>query len=326
MGRGESAVSLRQHGPARPDGGDVDVAGRVAGREGDRLRSSRRHLHDAVRGRRGEGADLRHSVGHAAAVFAGREVDRVHVRPLGRRQHLDHGAGREESAAGDEGELPAAEQPGVDAGLAVHRGAQALHGHAVAGRGRDLALSPHGRRGAADDQARDGAEGRRGAGVLARRALSLLVRGHDAGEDLGVQQGSERADLRHQAARARDGQDRQLRHRAGRVDPADAVAGREVARVRAAGSVQVGAVRQGPRVRRRAAGVRRARARHAGDVGDPGGLSRDGVDAGFEVGGVLGGRVHPAGGSRGEAGRRRSRSTSRTRGRPRRRCGFRWTC
>ena len=165
-----------------------------------------------------------HPVGHAAALFARRQVDRVHVRPLGRRQHLDHGPRRQEPAAGDEGDLPPAEQPRLDARLAVHRGAQALHRHALARRGRDLALSPHGRRGPADDQARDRAEGRRRARVLAGRALPLLVRGHDAREDLRVQQGPERTDLRHQAARPRHGQDRRLRDRAGRVDPADAVA------------------------------------------------------------------------------------------------------
>ena len=68
------------------------------------VRPARRPLRDADRGRAGARADLRDPVGHAAAVLAGRQVDRLHLRPLGRRQHLDRRPRRQEPAAGHEGD------------------------------------------------------------------------------------------------------------------------------------------------------------------------------------------------------------------------------
>ena len=60
----------------------------------------------------------------------------------------------------------------------------------------------------------------------------------------------QRPDLRHQAARPRDRQDRPLRHGPGRLDPADALARRQVARLHPPRALQVVALRQGPRVGR----------------------------------------------------------------------------
>ncbi len=76
------------------------------------------------------------------------------------------------------------------------------------GQRRDLALPPERRRRPADDREAERPEGRRRAGLLARRALRLLQPGHDAGRDLRVQQGLERPDLRHPPPRPRDRQDR----------------------------------------------------------------------------------------------------------------------
>ncbi len=290
--------------PARRRHRHLDVGRRLARRQGDRLRPAGRHLRDAVCGRTGAGADVRHPLGHAAALLARRQVDRVHVRPLRGRQHLDRRPRRQEPAAGDEGNLPPPQQPGLDARLAVHRGAQALHRHALARRGGDLALAPLRRRGPPDDEEGDRAEGRRRARVLARRPLPLLVRGFDARKDLRVQQGPQRRDLRHQAARPPDRQDRPLRDGSRRLDPPDAVARREVARLHPPRPIQVHALRQGHRVGRRAPDLGRPRARHAGDLGDPGRLSRHGVDAGLEARRFLVRRQDPQRGPRGQAGRR----------------------
>ncbi len=303
MGRREPAVPLRCERGARRRLGHLDVARRVAGRQGDRVRPAGRPLRDADRRRRGPRADLRDPVGHAAALFARRQMDRVHVRPLGRRQHLDHRSRGQEPAAGHQGELPPPQQPGLDAGLAVHRGSQALHRHPLARRGGDLALPPHGRRGPPDDQARHRAEGRWRAGLLAGRPLPVLVGGHDARQALRVQQGPERPDLRHQAPRPPHGQDRRLRDGARRLRPPDPLARRQDARLRPPRPRKVGALRQGSRVGHRTPDLGRPRARHAGDLGDPGRLPGDGVDAGLENSRPLGGRKDPAGGRRLEAGR-----------------------
>ncbi len=73
---------------------------------------------------------------------------------------------------------------------------------------------------------------------------------------------------------------RPVRAGAGRFDPADAVARRQVARVRAPRALPDRPVHQGPGVGSRETPLRGARPRHAGDVGGPGRLSLDGVDAG----------------------------------------------
>ncbi len=102
---------------------------------------------------------------------------------------------------------------------------------------------------------------------------------------------------------------RALRHRTRRLDPPDAVAGRQDARVHPARPLQVDALRARPRVWARDRALRRPRSRHAGDVGDPRRLSADGLDAGQQVDRLLGRRQDPAHRRRLEAGREHSRST-----------------
>jgi hypothetical protein len=89
---------------------DVAESRRLARRQGDRVRSPRRHLHDSDRRRRSESARHRHRVGHAAALLAERQMDRVHQRPRRRRQHLDHESRRLRREAGHEGKLPPAQR------------------------------------------------------------------------------------------------------------------------------------------------------------------------------------------------------------------------
>ena len=111
VGRRRAVVRVRRQRPSRRRRGDLDVGRRLPRRQGDRLRPARRPLHDADRRRRGEGAHVRDRVGHAAALLARRQVDRVHVRPLRRRQHLDRRPRRQEPAAGDEGDPSASPTP-----------------------------------------------------------------------------------------------------------------------------------------------------------------------------------------------------------------------
>ena len=76
---------------------------------------------------------------------------------------------------------------------AVHRGAQALHRHALARRGRDLALPPHRRRGPADDE--EARPSRRTTASPRSRPTAATSTGPqdiDAREDLRVQQGPQR--------------------------------------------------------------------------------------------------------------------------------------
>ena len=218
---------------------------------------------------------------------------------------------RQEPAAGHEGVLPPAQQPRVVARLAVHRRAQALHRHALARRGRDLALPPHGRRGPPDDQERRPSR-RTPASPRSRptAATSTTAR-------------TPRPARSSSTTRIPNGQiyvikrlDRQTGRLIdfvtgpGRLDPPDAVARRQVARVRPPRPLQVDALRQGPRVRRRAPDLGRPRARHAGDVGDPRRLSRRWRGRRTASSIVLwAGGQDPPRRRRDEAGRRRSRST-----------------
>ena len=130
----------------------------------------------------------------------------------------------------------------------------------------------------------------------------------------------EHADLRHPAPRPADRRDRAVRHRAGRLDASDAVAGRQVARVHPARPLQVDALHPRPRVGQRDADLRRPRSRHAGDVGDPRRLSDDGVDARQQVDRLLGRRATSAASTSRRRRSRRSRSTSRHAPASRKRC------
>ena len=91
----------------------------------------------------------------------------------------------------------------------------------------------------------------RRARLLARRPLPLLQRRTSRPAAVRVQQGPQRRDLRHPAARPPDRRDRALRHRPGRLRAPDAVAGRQVARLRPPRARQERALRAGPRARAR---------------------------------------------------------------------------
>ena len=88
----------------------VDVS---PGRLDDRLRSARRHLHRADRGRKGDAHHRRQLGRRAAALLARRQVARVHLRPQRRRRDLDRRRGRTRPAPAH---ATAAHYPGVDAG------------------------------------------------------------------------------------------------------------------------------------------------------------------------------------------------------------------
>ena len=62
-----------------------------------------RHLRAADRGRRSTRARVGPGVGHAAALLARRQVDRVHVGSRRRRQPVDHGCERRRRAADHQG-------------------------------------------------------------------------------------------------------------------------------------------------------------------------------------------------------------------------------
>ncbi len=215
--------------------GDVDEPRRLSRRERDRLRPARRHLLDPDRRRRGARADLGRRLGHAAALLARRQAHRVHFRPLRRRQHLGHGPRRHRIPSQVTKETfrltnsPAWTPDGEFIAARKHfTGTRSLGSgeiwlyHRTGGEGLQMTKRP------------DRAEGRRRAGVLARRPLPLLQPGRHAGADLPVQQGPQRRDLRDRAARPRDRAHRPLRLGTGRLGPADALARRQAARVRAA--------------------------------------------------------------------------------------------
>ncbi len=240
MGR-ERPAGRGAGGQAGRPRGHVDGARREPGWARARVRPARRPVSPADRGRRGAGADAGDGLGHAAALQPGRAVDRVHQRPRRRRQRVGAraadgcgggGGGAEARAqASHEGGLPAGEQPGVVARRELHRGAQALHQAPLPRHGRDLAVPRGGRQGRADDGEGQRPEGCRRAGVLAGRGPSLLQPRQHAGGDLRVQQGPVRRDLRDQAAGAGQRAHRDAGRRSRGRGPADAVAGRQVARV-----------------------------------------------------------------------------------------------
>ena len=83
----------------------------------DRLRPAGRHLR-ACRSPAARRTPLthRHRVGHAAALLARRQADRLHLRSRRRRQHLgDERATARTRRQVTQGRLPPAEQPGLDA-------------------------------------------------------------------------------------------------------------------------------------------------------------------------------------------------------------------
>ena len=200
-----------------------------------------------------------------------------------RRQHLDHGPRRLQAAAGDQGDLPPAQQPGLDARRAVHRGAQALHRHALARRRRDLALPPLGRRGPADDQA--GAPSRR----TTASPPSLPTDATSTGPR------TPRPERSSSTTRIRTPRSTSSSASTGKPARSStshrAPAGRSARRPRPTASRSPSSAASATRRRSssrtsspaRAADLGRPRARHAGDLGDPRRLSGHGVDARLEV-------------------------------------------
>ncbi len=217
----EAAIDVRRR--------HLDERRRQPRRQGDRLRPAGRPLHDADRRRRGQARSPPASPGTSSrATRPDGKLHRLHQRPRRRRQHLGHGPRRQESAAGHEGDLPPAQQPGVDAGRRVHRGAQALHLAALGRRRRDLALPPQRRRRPADDQAAERPEGPRASrpsrptaatSTTARtpRPDATFEYNKDPNTQIYVIQRLDRE----------SGEIERVRHRAGRRHPADAVAGRQ---------------------------------------------------------------------------------------------------
>ncbi len=293
VGRQQAARTV-DRGADRRHRGDLAEPGRQPGRQGGRLRPPRGPLHDSDRRRRGPGAHPRRRLADAAPLQPGRQDDRLHQRPGGRRQHLAHGPRRRPPAGGHQGVVPPAQQPVLVAGRPVRRGPQALHRPALPRRRRDVALPPQRRRRPPAHQEAQRSEGRRRARLLARRPLRLFQPGRHAGARLRVQQGPQRRDLRHPAARPPDRQDRALRHRPRRRGPPHPVAGRQDARLHPPGAGQERDPPDGPPLRRGLAGLRRARPGHAGDLVDPRPLSVDGLDPGRQVARLLGRRQDPA--------------------------------
>ena len=96
------------------------------------------------------------------------------------------------AAAGDQGDLPPAQQPDLVARRPVHRRPQALHRRSArSAPARSGSTTAAAARACSSPRSRNRAEGHRRARVLARRPLRLLQRGHHARHDLPVQQGSQ---------------------------------------------------------------------------------------------------------------------------------------
>ena len=155
-----------------------------------------------------------------------------------------------------------------------------------------MAQERQGQRPAAEREA-ERAEGPRRARVLARRTLRLLLAGHDSGRHLPVQQGLERRDLHHPPHRSGDRRDRDRHRRPRRRGPTDALARRQVDRVRAARAFPEHPLPARPGERQQRPALRRSRSRHAGDLGHSRRLSQLRVDARQQAAGVLGRRRHP---------------------------------
>ncbi len=253
-----------------------------------RVLDAGRHLPAADRRRQRAAHHHRPGLGRAAALLARWPRDRVHQRSRRRQQPLAHAHRWQQRRAGDEGGLPPAQQPGVDAGRPVHHRAQAFHGRTLARRRRAVDV-PRGRRHRrAADQAEERPAGSRRARGVARRALRLLQRGRDPRADVPVQQEPARGHLRDQAPRSRDRAHRHAALRPGRRGASAALAGRQAARLRETHPRQDRAARARSFQRRDAPGLGRPVARPAGGVGDLRPVRELRLDAGFEVRGGLG--------------------------------------
>ena len=234
VGRQQPARTV-DRGADRRHRGHLDEPRRQPGRQGDRLRPAGRPLHDADRRRRGAGAHPRRRLGDAAALQPGRQVDRLHQRPGRRRQHLGHEPRRHEPARGHQGDLPPAQQPGLVAGRPVHRrrastsppsarSAPARCGSTTARGGDGLQLTKK-----PNDQKDAGEPAFSPDGRYVYYSQDITP-----GAGLRVQQGPQRRDLRHPAARPADRQDRSASSPApgGSVRPTPSPDGKTLAFIR----------------------------------------------------------------------------------------------
>ncbi len=201
-------------------------------------------------------AHLGRRLGHAAALLArtARSIAFTSDRGGGDNIWVMERDGTN-AEAGDQGDLPPAQQPGLDAGRRVHRRRASTSPRTRSlGAGEIWLYHRSGGDGAAADQEAERAEGPRRAGAsrptaatsttarTPRRARSSSTT-RTRTSQIYVIQRLDRATRR----------DRALRHRAGRRDPADAVARRQVARLHPPRARQVASLlRHGPRVGRRA--------------------------------------------------------------------------
>ena len=173
--------------------------------------------------------------------------------------------------AGDEGDVPPAEQPtwSPDSEYIVAR--KHFTAERSLGAGEMWLYHRSGGERLADDEEAHRPEGHRRAGVLARRPLPLLQRTTSRpARSSNTTRTPTRRSTSSSASTAQTGEIEPLRHRSGRLGPSDAVAGRQVARVRPPRALQDR--RSSCRTcesGQETAAVRRPRSRHAGDVGRP---------------------------------------------------------
>ena len=185
-----------------------------------------------------------------------------------------------EPEAGLEGELPPGEQPGLDARRRVHRRRASTSPPSARSAPARSGSGTLGRRRPAAHREAERPEGRRRAGLLARRPLRLLQPGRDAGQDLRVQQGLERPrstpSSGSTASAARSSASSTARAaRSGRRRRPTASGSPTSAACASKSTLFVQDLDSG----RERADLRRARPRPPGDLGDPRRLPGDELDA-----------------------------------------------
>ena len=180
MGRQRAAGAVPR-GDDRRQRGHLDEPRCVARRPRDRVRPARRPLHHADRGRRGDGADRRHRLGHAAALQPRRPLDRLHQRPRRRRQRLGADARRQRRTRRRSPTRTSAWSTARRGRRTASSSSRASTSPRSAGSARrDVAVPPLRRQRPADDREAQRAEGRRRAGLLPRRPVPLLLAGRHA--------------------------------------------------------------------------------------------------------------------------------------------------
>ncbi len=209
--------------------------------------------------------------------------------------------------AGHEGNVPAAQLPVVGSRRRVHRRAQALHRrNAPSAPARCGCITAPAARAFSSPKQPERSEGRGRAGVLAGRPLPLLQPGRHAGPVFDYNKDPNAEIYAIQRLDRETGEDRAVRrrpgrHRSGRRPRRTARRSRSSAASASSTVLYVARSRLG----RGDADLRRARSRHAGDLGDPRRLPRDRVDA-----------RQPARSSSGRAEDPARRMSPRKRGRP----------